>query len=123
VLKVPYHIHLTTVFKSGSLKLLEPSGSLEACTGIALPLPYSRWHTMSMRDSNQTNHFVHVRLRIHVLGLAFPPLFISLQFIYRYHNRAHNKFNYMVVTAETSKERRPTLSVKLKLESVIRVVW
>jgi hypothetical protein len=27
--------------KSGSLNLLEPSGPLQACNGIALPLPYT----------------------------------------------------------------------------------
>jgi hypothetical protein len=27
------------VLKSGSINLLEPSGSLQACNGIALPLP------------------------------------------------------------------------------------
>ena len=27
------------VLQSGSLNLLEPSGSLQACNGIALPLP------------------------------------------------------------------------------------
>jgi hypothetical protein len=35
----PYHLHVPTVFKSGSLKLLEPSGPVQACNGIALPLP------------------------------------------------------------------------------------
>ena len=29
------------VLKSGSLNLLEPSGPVQACNGIALPLPYS----------------------------------------------------------------------------------
>ena len=33
-----YHLHVSTVLKSGSLKLLEPSGSAQACNGIALPL-------------------------------------------------------------------------------------
>ena len=31
---------MPTVFKSGSPNLLEPSGSVEACNGIALPLPF-----------------------------------------------------------------------------------
>jgi len=30
----------STVLKSGSLKLLEPSGSVQACNGIALPFFY-----------------------------------------------------------------------------------
>ena len=38
----PYHLHVPIVLKSGSLNLLEPSGPVQACNGIALPLllPY-----------------------------------------------------------------------------------
>ena len=38
-----YHLHVPTVLKSGSLNLLEPSGSVQDCNGIVLPLalPYS----------------------------------------------------------------------------------
>jgi hypothetical protein len=35
----PYHLHMPTVLNSGSLNLLGPSGLVQACTGIALPLP------------------------------------------------------------------------------------
>ena len=34
----PYHFHVPTVMKRGSLKLLEPSGLIQARNGIALPL-------------------------------------------------------------------------------------
>jgi hypothetical protein len=34
----PLHLHVSIVLKSGSLNLLEPSGPVKACTGIALPL-------------------------------------------------------------------------------------
>jgi hypothetical protein len=34
----PYHLHVPIVLKSGSLNLLEPSGPVQACNGIALPL-------------------------------------------------------------------------------------
>ena len=34
----PYHLHVPIVLKSGSLNLLEPSGPVQAYTGIALPL-------------------------------------------------------------------------------------
>jgi len=34
----PYHLHVPTVLKSGSLNLLEPSGPVQTCSGIALPL-------------------------------------------------------------------------------------
>jgi hypothetical protein len=37
-----YHLHVPNVLKSGSLKLLEPSGPVQACNGIALPLPLHR---------------------------------------------------------------------------------
>jgi len=33
----PYHIHVLIVMKSGGLNLPEPSGSVQACNGIALP--------------------------------------------------------------------------------------
>ena len=33
----PYHLHVPTVLNSSSLNLLEPSGSVQACNGIALP--------------------------------------------------------------------------------------
>ena len=33
----PYHIHVPIVLKSGSLNLLELSGPVQACNGIALP--------------------------------------------------------------------------------------
>ena len=36
----PYHIHVSTVLKSGSLNLMEPSGPVQACNGTALPLPF-----------------------------------------------------------------------------------
>jgi hypothetical protein len=32
-------LHVSIVLKSGSLNFLEPSGSVKACNGIALPLP------------------------------------------------------------------------------------
>jgi hypothetical protein len=34
-----YHLRVPIVLKCGSLKLQEPSGHIEACNGIALPLP------------------------------------------------------------------------------------
>jgi hypothetical protein len=34
-----YHLQVAFVLKSGSLKLLEPSGPVQAYNGIALPLP------------------------------------------------------------------------------------
>jgi len=37
VLRADNHIKVLTVLKSGSLKLLEHSGPVQACNGIALP--------------------------------------------------------------------------------------
>jgi hypothetical protein len=34
----PYHLHVPILWKSGSLNLLEPSGTVQACNWIALPL-------------------------------------------------------------------------------------
>jgi hypothetical protein len=33
----PYHLNVPIVLKSGSLNLLETSGPVQACNGIALP--------------------------------------------------------------------------------------
>ena len=33
----PYHLHVLIVLKSGSLNLLEASGSVQTCNGTALP--------------------------------------------------------------------------------------
>ena len=38
----PYHLHVPIVLKSGNLKLLETSGPVRACNGIALPLPLNK---------------------------------------------------------------------------------
>ena len=39
----PYHLHVLTVLKSGSLNLLEPSGPVQVCNGIAL---YVIWYIL-----------------------------------------------------------------------------
>jgi hypothetical protein len=49
---------MENVIISGSLKLLEPSGPFQACTGIALPL---------YRDEYQTFYIVHAECG-HVSG-------------------------------------------------------
>jgi len=42
------HLHVWTVWKSGSLSLLEPSGSVQACTGIAFPVATNKLHTTGL---------------------------------------------------------------------------
>jgi hypothetical protein len=39
------------VLKSGSLNLLEPSGPVKACNGVALPLPYKDELTQQWKES------------------------------------------------------------------------
>jgi len=42
----PHHLHVTNVMKSGSLKLLEPSGPHRACYGTTLP-----YYTLSLNKT------------------------------------------------------------------------
>jgi len=44
----PYDLNVPIVLKSGSLKLLEHSGSLQACNGISSPLPVE-WKAVFVR--------------------------------------------------------------------------
>jgi hypothetical protein len=64
----PYHLHVPIVLKSGSINLLESSGPLQACNGIALPSPFTHFcqrlsqpqghsaarRIMSMKNSSNT---------------------------------------------------------------------
>ena len=52
-----YHFHVPIVLKSGSVNLLEPSGPVQACNGIALPLHEDR-HTFAI-----TSRSVLLRMR------------------------------------------------------------
>ena len=53
----PYHLHVPTVLKSGSLNLLKPSGPVQACNGFALPLPpYTFRNTTSIRQNRFLPH-------------------------------------------------------------------
>jgi len=42
----PYHLRVTIVLKSGRLKLMEPSGPVQACNGIALLLDWLQVSTL-----------------------------------------------------------------------------
>jgi len=56
----PYHLHVTAVLKFGSFKLLEPCGSVQACTRISVPY---RWfvHLNQRHDS----YFGHCTSKCH----------------------------------------------------------
>ena len=51
----PYHLHVPIVLKSGGRNLQEHSGPVQACTGIALPLPLG-----CVPFCGQTEHFFTV---------------------------------------------------------------
>ena len=62
----PYHFHVLIVLKSGSLKLLESSGPVQTCNGIALPLPlpysdrsrpFSTFHVLRLSSSTLTGSY------------------------------------------------------------------
>jgi len=46
----PYHLHMPIVWISGSLKLLEPSGPVQACNGIALSLTVTHRQVLGLLD-------------------------------------------------------------------------
>jgi hypothetical protein len=57
-----YHHHVLNVSKSGSLSLLEPSGPVQACNGIALPLPFSIYVTEHVSHSYKTTGISHTHI-------------------------------------------------------------
>jgi len=48
----PYQLHVPIVLTSGNLSFLEPSGPVQACNGIALPLSVVR--TMNIERGNDS---------------------------------------------------------------------
>ena len=56
----PSHVHVSIVLKFGSLSLLEPSGHVQACNGIALPsqpsepqIPHTAYFTGALKYQKQ----------------------------------------------------------------------
>jgi hypothetical protein len=49
---------VSIVLKSGSLNLLEPSGPVKGCNGIALPLPLPRVHISEIIDNTDFGEMV-----------------------------------------------------------------
>jgi hypothetical protein len=56
----PCHLHVLIIWKSWSLNLLEPSGPVQACTGIALPL--HKTHTLNYIQIINQNSSMHASL-------------------------------------------------------------
>ena len=51
-----YHLHMQIVLKSRSVNLLEPSGHVQACLGIALSLPLSRYFVQCWWDRGESRY-------------------------------------------------------------------
>jgi len=49
------HLHVPIVLKYGSLSLLEPSGPVQACNGIALPFCIMMHGTMNIKNMDAFN--------------------------------------------------------------------
>jgi len=56
----PYQLHVPNVLKSGCFNLLEPSGSVQACNGIDLPLP------LPLSMFKLFNSSVHCTVHLHL---------------------------------------------------------
>ena len=64
----PYHLHVPTVLKSGSLNLLEPSGPVQAHNGIFF-LTYVGHHRLKTRNNNVNENYCYAHRRNHSLSL------------------------------------------------------
>jgi hypothetical protein len=64
----PYHLHVPTVLKSGSLNLLEPSGPVQACNGIGFTFYLKTMHHKS--DMQQVPHWVTTNISHHLTKLS-----------------------------------------------------
>ena len=62
----PYHLHVLTVFKSGSLNFLEPSGPVQGCNGIALPVFIMHLFCVPDWCLSQAEHLVSYRTLQHL---------------------------------------------------------
>jgi len=83
------------VLKSGSLNLLEPSGPVQACNGIALPLPLPEQIVMSEKSLRSFPVFVS-SLSILQDQIAF--IVIVILFVFRKSHREYNHEDVYIVT-------------------------
>jgi hypothetical protein len=66
----PYHLHVLIVLKSGSLNLLEPSGPVQACNGIAV---HDRWPNDHLFKHKITSRHWGVWIKPHFVTLPTVP--------------------------------------------------
>ena len=88
----PYHLRVPIVLKFGSPSLLEPSGLVQVCNGIALPLTMEQ-SPPSGKHSYSANHFPSFyRTRRFVTVFTKKPRFVS---ILSQINRVHSHSIYV----------------------------
>ena len=81
----PYHLHVPTVLKCGSLILLEPSGPVQTCNGIALSFIVNIRLTkdrQELKNNLQNTSFVHIYAHlwtfVHICAHLFAAQFRSI---------------------------------------------
>ena len=98
----PYHLHVLTVLKSGSLNFLEPSGPAQACNGIALPFTFNLtaliWYTQLQISldtaSSSWRHFIVVdRLTITLAAWSELSFVISGRLV-QYYKHFYTPYGY-----------------------------
>jgi hypothetical protein len=52
---IPWYLHVAIVLKSESLNLLEPSGPVKACNGVALPFLINLFGPLTYFNLNHSN--------------------------------------------------------------------
>ena len=115
----PYHLHVPIVLKSGSLNLLEPSGPLQACNGIALPLRYCIMHgTYTVPECNVSN-VIAFFMNLHVTLWHSNGLLWHRSLLYSNENIFLQNLQFL---------KRPYLSIsgnimKLLWHSIIIPIW
>ena len=94
---LPYHLNVPNVLKSESLNLLEPSGPVQACNGIALFFNFYRLHG-DLLPATRTSCLVHFQFDISTSKILLH------ENIFRYHSKVCNfkNANKLVLPVTTS---------------------
>jgi len=82
----PYYLQVPIVLKSGSLNLLEPSGPVQACNGIALSLFWRKQLPPSSGNESsalmtEARHIIHIRgpiYKLHSITTQKAVLFVTV---------------------------------------------
>ena len=113
---------MPVVLKSGSLNLLEPSGPVQACNGIALPLPLPFYFVLGTDLETHLFLFLNKPIFVNlfwdfvVLNLLEQPQFLKSGFGYRHGRSSFYKFsngfldNSVLATYQNTKKLRNYLN-------------